>query len=161
VIDAARFRMIELMSLEDLLDHPVWADFQSDRDRARILSWGVSEAHLEDAIARYDYCGRAPLYPVLDLGSTAEFPNPTIALRVALPDGAFATGYRIGDLAFGVYLGNEEYCLNPQLPSRSRAEFERLARALGCESAELGPLRYESVADLGAQGRVQGVYEPG
>lgn len=159
VIDAKRFRMIELVTLEDLLEHPVWADFQGDRDRTRILSWGVSEACLEDAIERYDYCGRSPLYPVLELENTEDFSNPTIALRIALPGGGFATGYRMGDLAVGVFLGDEEYCLNPKLPSRSRAEFDRLARALGCEPAELGPLRYESVAELGTKGRVQGVFE--
>ena len=99
VIDAKRFRMIELVTLEDLLEHPVWADFQGDRDRTRILSWGVSEACLEDAIERYDYCGRSPLYPVLELENTEDFSNPTIALRIALPGGGFATGYRMGDLA--------------------------------------------------------------
>ena len=106
---------------------------------------------LDTEIERYDYCGRAPLYPVLDLASATEVASPSVGLRVSLPDGEILAGYRLGENAFGVYVGDEEYCLNPSLPSRARAELDRLAAALGRETAALASLRYESVIELGDQ----------
>jgi len=158
VITAAEFRMAEMVGRPELMDHPVWADFQGDRDRERILSWGVAEARLDAELAHYDYCGRSPLYPVIDLACTSDLPSPTVALRVVLPGGATAGGYRIGDRVLGVYLGDDEYCLNPNLPARARAEVERLARALGCAPDALEALRYESSMALGPQGKIHGVF---
>ena len=159
MIEPADFRMIELLTHEDLEAHPVWADFYDERDRARVLSWGVPRARLEAEIAHYDYCGRAPLYPVLDLAVALEVASPSIGLRITFPNGTSLPGYRVGDSAFGVYLGGEEYCLNPSLPGRARRELERLAAALGLDASGLTRLRYESVAELGAAGRIEGVLE--
>ena len=159
MIDAAGFRMVEWLTRADLTDHPVWADFHRDVDRSRILSWGVSSESLDAEIERYDYCGRPPLYPVLELESTADVSHLTVALQVQLPGGVLALGYRIGDRVLGIYAGEEEYCLNSELPSRSRAELVRLSDALGCEAAELATLRYESVAELGPGGQSHGVFE--
>ncbi len=159
MIGPAGFRMIELLTRVDLEAHPVWADFNDERDRARILSWGVTTERLDAEIERYDYCGRAPLYPVLDLASTAEVASPSVGLRVSVPDGSILAGYRLGENSFGVYVGDEEYCLNLSLPSRARAELERLAATLGRETAALASLRYESVSELGNRGRIEGVLE--
>lgn len=152
MIDAASFRMIELLTRDDLEAHPVWADFHDERDRARILSWGVTPERLDAEIERYDYCGRAPLYPVVDLAAVRDVASPSIALRVLLPDGSVLPGYRLGANAFGIYVGDEEYCLNPSLPSRAREVVERLAAILGMEAASFGALRYESVVDPGDRG---------
>ena len=159
MIDAAGFRMVELVKRSDLVDHPVWADFQGDVDRTRILSWDVSVDSLDAQLARYDYCGRPPLYPVLDLMCTAEVAHPTVALHVHLPGGASVLGYLIGDFVLGVYAGEEEYCLNSKLPSRSHVELVRLADALGCEVERLATLHYESVTEVGPGGRWRGVFE--
>ena len=159
MIGPAEFRMIELLTRADLEAHPLWADFHDERDRARILSWGVATERLDAEIERYDYCGHAPLYPVLDLVSAAEVASLTVGLRISLPDGSVLPGYRLGENAFGVYVGDEEYCLNPSLPGRARAELERLAAALSREPSALVSLRYESVSELGDQARIEGVLE--
>jgi hypothetical protein len=151
--------MIELLTREDLEAHPVWADFHEEPDRARILSWGVAAERLDAEIEHYDYCGRAPLYPVLDLAAALDVACPSIGLRIQLPDGTSLPGYRVGDASFGVYLGDDEFCLNPSLPGRARSELERLAAALGLDSAAVARLTYESVAELGASGRLTGVIE--
>ena len=161
MIGPAEFRMIELLTLEDLEAHPVWADFHEGADRTRILSWGVAPHRLNAEIERYHYCGRAPLYPVLDLAAALEVASPSVGLRITFPGGQSLPGYRVGDAAFCVYLGDDEYCLNPSLPARARAELERLAAALGCEPGTLACLHYESVAELGAAGRLNGVVELG
>jgi hypothetical protein len=161
VIEPAEFRMIELLTRADLAAHPVWADFHDAADRARILSWGVAPRRLEAEIERYDYCGRAPLYPVLDLAAALEVASPSVGLRIRLPDGESLPGYRVGDSAYGIYLGDDEFCLNPSLPGRAHAELERLAAALGCVPAALERLEYESVAELGASGRLRGTLEIG
>jgi len=158
MIDAAGFRMVELITREDLVDHPVWADFGGDEDRDRILTWGVSAGALDDAIAHYDYCGRPPLYPVLDPTSAAQIAHLTLALRVTLPGGAVELGYQVGGLVLGVYRDGEEYCLNPTLPKRLRAERDRLAAAVGCEASALAALPYESVAEWTPAGRLSGVF---
>jgi len=157
MIEAAGFRMIELLTRADLEAHPVWADFHDERDRARILSWGVTPERLDAEIERYDYCGRAPLYPVVDLSSAAEVASPTVALRVFLPDGSVLPGYRLGENAFGIFVGDEEYCLNPSLPGRSRGVLARLAEVLGLEAAALGSLRYESVTEPNDRGCMEAV----
>ena len=159
MIDAAGFRMIELLSQRDLEAHPIWADFHDERDRARILSWGVAEARLESEIERYDYCGRAPLFPVLDLAAVGEVASPSVALRFELPDGRSLPGYCVGDAAFGVYSGGDEFCLNPSLPARARAELERLAAALGVEGSPPGPIRYAPTARFEGDERWTGVLD--
>ena len=159
MINAAGFRMVELITREDLVDHPVWADFGGDDDRARILAWGVSADVLDAAIAHYDYCGRPPLYPVLDPTSTAQIAHVTLALRVTLPGGGAELGYQVGGLVLGVYRDGEEYCFNPTLPKRLRAERDRLAAAVGCEAGDLAALPYESVAELTREGRLSGVFQ--
>ena len=154
MISAAGFRMIELLSPADLEAHPVWADFHEERDRARILSWGVDPERLAAEIERYDYCGRAPLYPVLDLTAASDVASPSLALRVTLPDGRVLPGYRVAEVAYGVYVGDEEFCLNPSLPARARRELDRLAAALGLDG--LPSLEWETVAELDAGGRLVG-----
>lgn len=147
MIDAGSFRMVELLTRTDLEAHPVWADFHQERDRTRILSWGVSAESLAAEVERYDYCGRAPLYPVLDLAAVDELASPSIGLRISLRDGRTLLGYRLGEHAFGIYVGGDEYCLNPSLPSRARSELARLAAALDCDVALLSSLRYEPLAE--------------
>jgi len=156
MIDAAQFRMIELLSQADLEAHPVWADFHDERDRARVLSWGVTSAQLDREIERYDYCGRAPLYPVLDLSIAFEVASPSIALSFTLPGGTALPGYCVGETSFGVYHGEAEFCLNPSLPARARAELERLATALGREPSQLVPLAYVPAAEIGNPERATG-----
>jgi len=157
VIRPSEFRMIELLTREDLEAHPVWADFHEAADRARVLSWGVESSRLDAELERYHYCGRAPLYPVLDLSVAFEVASPSVGMRITVPGVEPLLGYRVGDAALCVYLGDDEYCLNPSLPARARAELERLAGALGCEPGALVRLHYESVAELGATGRLTGV----
>jgi hypothetical protein len=156
VIDPAAFRMVELLTREDLEAHPVWADFHEDRDRDRVLAWGVAPERLEAELRRYDYCGRAPLYPVLVLAEASELASPTIAVRVTLADGRTLQGYRVGDAALGVYVGDDEVCLNPSLPGRARAERDRLAALLGLDPAAVASLVWETVVAVDGSGRRSG-----
>jgi hypothetical protein len=142
MIIPAEFRMVELLTRTDLAAHPVWADFHEERDRTRILSWGVTGERLDAEIERYDYCGRSPLYPVLELEGADELANPSIALVVTTRSGLELQGYRLGTHAFGVFVGDTEFCLNPSLPGRARGELEKLSAELGSPLSDVDPLRY-------------------
>ena len=159
VIEAAEFRMTELVTRRDLASHPVWADFHGDPDRERILSWGVTPSQLESELDRYGYCGRSPLYPVIDLNCARDLPSVTVELEVALPSGVTAAGYWIRGGVLGVYLNGDEYCFNASLPARMRAEAWRLGRAIGCTGEDLAVIRYESSVALGPEGRIHGAFE--
>jgi len=150
VIDARSFRMVELLGEADLAAHPLWADFRAEIDRALILAWGVERARLDREIERLDYCGRAPLFPVLEPGAAAALSNPTVALRIAARDGTRWLGYRVGRDALGVFAGGREHCINPRVPALARRELEKLAAATraGMRAADLLPLRHERVEAL-------------
>ena len=148
MIGAADFRMVEVIAEADLRAHPLWADFRESTDRERILGWGVAPERLAAEIVRYDYCGRPPLFPVLELADAARLANPTVALRIEPREGEARVGYRVGRDAIGVFAGGVEACLNPQLPRLARRELERLAAALGTTVERLLPLRHARADDL-------------
>ena len=161
MIDARDFRMVELLTHADLEAHPLWADFHEERDRTRILGWGVAVERLDREIERYDYCGRSPLYPVIDLAAADDVASPSVALEFVLPDGRTLPGYVVAQQAFGLFVGDEEYCINPSLPSRATQELARLAEALSLDAADLAALAYASPFELGARGRIEGVLQVG
>ncbi|MEE3332131.1 MAG: hypothetical protein VX246_14795 [Myxococcota bacterium] len=142
MIRATEFRMVELMTSADFAEHSVWADFHEERDRTRILSWGVTGDRLDAEIERYDYCGRSPLYPVLDVASTDELANPSVALVFTTRSALELPGYRLGQLAFGVYAGDREFCLNPSLPGRARVELAKLAKEIDKPLSDVETLCY-------------------
>jgi hypothetical protein len=142
MMDPLDFRMVELLTRADLAAHPVWADFHEERDRTRLLEWGVTNERLDEEIARYDYCGRSPLYPVLALKGAGELANPSVALCFTTKAGLELPGYRLGKQAFGVFVGDSEFCLNPSLPSRALRELEKLAAALTVAVTDVDPISY-------------------
>lgn len=165
MIEPAEFRMVELLTRVDLAAHAVWADFHEERDRTRILSWGVTSERLDAEIERYDYCGRSPLYPVLELDSADALANPSIALVFKTNSGLELPGYRLGTHAFGVFVGDSEFCLNPSLPARARRELEKLSAKLDSPLRDVDPLQYavppaweEKLAAAGL-GPVSGILE--
>jgi len=135
VIDAKAFRMVEVLSEADLAAHPVWADFRESKDRDRVLAWQVAIARLDEEITRYDYCGRCPIFPVLEAESLAGLSNPIVALKVETAAGHSLRGYRIGAAGYGIFSGAREFCINESLPARARAELEKLATQLELASA--------------------------
>ena len=162
MITPERFRMVEILSADDIREHPVWADFHDGADRTRVLDWGVEPEALDRELHRYDYCGRSPLYPVLepeDAAAARGLVNPSVAVRFELPGGAELSGYRVGDSSFVVFAGGDEFCLNPALPSRWRAAAEGLASALGLAVPDLFPIGFVECAGLGSALRRHGRIE--
>ena len=145
MITKTGFRMVEVLSRADIDDHPMWADFIDGTDRARVLGWGVAADDLDRELRKYDYCGRNPLYPVLDVAdadSSGTLVNSSVALRFELENGRQLSGYRVGTASFVLFVEEREFCLNPSLPGRCRAEAARLAETLGLQPGSLLPLRF-------------------
>ena len=162
MITKAQFRMVEILQRSDIEEHPVWADFHGGADRRRVLGWGIDEGTLDGELHKYDYCGRSPLYPVLDADTTAfpeDLVNPSIGLRLELDDDLHLDGYRVGVNAFVVFAGDDEFCFNTSLPARWEAEAERLAAVLHWSADDLFPLAFEERARFGAPSAARGTIE--
>lgn len=144
MIASDSFEMIETISRAALEKHPVWTHYDEDEDRETILAWGVSGADLDREIARYEFCGPHPLYPVLKLDPLPAKPHLLLAVTFEGADGTRLPGYVFAPHAFGIFVGDEEFCFNRNLAGFSARAAGRLGAALGLDSDRLFPLRYTS-----------------
>jgi len=138
------FEMIESASRTALEKHPVWAHFESQEDRRIILDWGVAPERVDGEIERYAYCGPPPLYPVLELDPLPSRPHLVIGTTFESNLGTRCNGYLLEPHAYGIFVGDDEFCLNRNLARLSKQTAERLATALGTRVELLFPLRYQS-----------------
>jgi hypothetical protein len=136
--------MIETISREALEKHPAWAPYDEEVDRETILAWGVSGEALARELARYEFCGPQPLYPVLRLDPLPAQPHLVIAVSFDAAGGEQLRGYVFAPHAFGVYVGADEFGFNRNLAGLSARAAARLAAALGTDPERLFPLRYAS-----------------
>jgi hypothetical protein len=138
------FKMIESVSRAALEKHPVWAHFESPQDRQIILDWGVASETVDGEIKRYEYCGPPPLYPVLELDPLPSLPHLVVGVTFESSLETRCSGYLLEPHAYGVFVGDEEFCLNRNLPQPAKEVAERLADALGTSAELLFPLHYAS-----------------
>jgi len=139
------FEMIETISRAALEKHPVWAHYHEEEDRETILAWGVSGEDLDGEIARYEFCGPHPLYPVLKLDPLPVKAHLLIAVAFEGADGTRLPGYVFAPHAFGIYVDDQEFCFNRKLAGVSAREAARLGAALKADSDRLFPLRYATL----------------
>jgi len=136
------FEMIETLSRAALERHPVWTHYDKPEDRDVILGWGVPRQALDEEIARYEFCGPQPLYPVLEFDPLPPKDHLIVGATFALANGTTLTGYLLEPHAFGLFVENQEFCFNRSLASLSDRTAGRLAAALGERPDELFPMRY-------------------
>lgn len=136
------FEMIETVSREALEKHPVWAHFESPEDREIILSWGVTPERLDGEIRRYEFCGPSALYPVLELDPLPSQRHLIVGVTFESSDEIRCAGYLFEPHAFGIFVGDEEFCLNRNLAQLSEQNAARLASALDTRLDRLFPLQY-------------------
>jgi len=136
------FEMIETASRRALEKHPVWAHFESSEDRRILLDWGVSPERIDGEIARYDYCGSPPLYPVLELDPIPARAHMVVGVTFESDLGIRLPGYLLEPYAFGIFVADTEFCLNRSLVQLSARAAGRLASALDTDAERLFPLRY-------------------
>ncbi|MBW2242260.1 MAG: hypothetical protein JRH01_09755 [Deltaproteobacteria bacterium] len=134
------FELIESVSADALVSHPVWSHWAPEVDRERVLAWGVAEEELDRQIELFESCGPVPLYPVLDLADLGDRKDLVVATRFEAADGARLWGYLLEPHAFGIFHLGEEYSFNRNLPAFSEREAERLAAALGTSADMIFPL---------------------
>lgn len=144
MITADTFEMIETLTRKALEAHPVWTHYEKSKDRDAILSWGVPVSTLDDEIARYEYCGPQPLYPVLQLDPLPRKEHLIVAAVFEASCGIELPGYVLEPHAFGLFVGDEELCFNRNLKSVSARAAAKLESALAEEPGSLYPLRYAS-----------------
>jgi hypothetical protein len=144
VITPDSFKMAETVSREALAKHPVWAHYESPEDRNTILGWGVTPESADREIARYKLCGTQPLYPVLELDPLPPQRHLIVAVRFESNLGIQYPGYLLEPHAFGLFVGDREYCLNRSLAGLSERVAVRLADALETACDLLFPLQYTS-----------------
>ena len=144
MITADTFNMIETLTREALEAHPVWTHYEKPRDRDAILSWGVPVTALDDEIARYEYCGPQPLYPVLQLDPLPPTEHLIVAAVFETAGGIALPGYVLEPHAFGLFVGDQEFCFNRNLVGVSARAAAKLGSALAEEPRSLFPLRYAS-----------------
>ena len=136
------FEMTESISRTALEKHPVWAHFESPQDRLTILDWGVAPAIVDREISHFEGCGPTPLYPVLELDPLPAQPHLVVGVTFESSLEIRCAGYLIEPHAFGIFVGDDEFCLNRNLVQRSEQTALRLAAALGTRVDLLFPLRY-------------------
>ena len=136
------FEMIETVSCEALEKHPVWAHFESPEDRETILGWGVAPERVDSEFNRYEYCGPPPLYPVFELDPLPPQQHLVVGVTFESSHGIRCAGYLLEPHAFGVFVGDGEFCLNRNLAQLSKQVALRLASALDTSTDRLFPLRY-------------------
>ena len=144
MIEPESFEMIESVSHEALEKHPVWAHFEDPADRTTIAGWGVDPGRLEEEIARYDHCGTQPLYPVLQVDPLPPIRHLIVAATFDSNTDICCAGYLLAPHAFGIFVGDREYCLNRNLAALSARIAASLAEALDARVDDLFPFRYES-----------------
>jgi len=142
MITADSFEMIELITREALERHPVWAHYERSDDHNRILGWGVRGETLDGEIARYEFCGPQPLYPVLQLDPLPRMPHLVVSVSFHTSCGISLPGYLLEPHAFGVFIGDHEICFNRNLRSLAARTAAGLGAALDRDPECLFPLRY-------------------
>jgi hypothetical protein len=142
MISPDSFEMIESVSREALDKHPVWAHFKSPEDRQTLLGWGVPAECIDREVIRYDYCGSPPLYPVLELDPLPSQRHMVVAVTFESSLGIRCAGYRLEPHAFGIFVGDSEFCLNRSLAQISKQVAVQLASKLGTSVDRLFPLQY-------------------
>jgi len=144
MITADTFEMIETLTRDALEVHPVWTHYEKSEDRDTILSWGVPVKALDDELARYEYCGPRPLYPVLQLDPLPSKDHLIVAAAFETACGIALSGYVLDPHAFGLFVGDQEFCFNRNLVGVSARAAAKLGAALADEPGRLFPLRYAS-----------------
>jgi hypothetical protein len=144
MIDADSFEMIETVTREALERHPVWAHFESPSDRSKILGCGVAPERVDAEIARYEFCGPPPLYPVLQLEPLPPLRHLIHAVEYVSAEGLRFEGYFLAPNAFGLFADEREFCLNQDLGSLSGRVAARFATAVGSTVDALFPLQYRA-----------------
>jgi hypothetical protein len=139
---ADTFEMIETLTRGALEAHPVWTHFEKADDRDTILGWGVPVSLLDEEIARYEYCGPQPLYPVLQLDPLPQREHLIVAAIFDAACGVELPGYVLEPHAFGLFVGDREFCFNRNLAGISARAAAALASELAEEAERLFPLRY-------------------
>ncbi len=130
------FELIERVSEEAFARHPIWAHYEPEVDRERLLTEGISADLLDAAEERFLACGLVPLYPAKETHS-----DLVMAAHFDTASGLTLQGYLIEPLAFGIFHEGKEYSFNRSLMDFSAREAQRLAEALGSEVGDLFPLR--------------------
>jgi hypothetical protein len=141
---ADTFEMIEIITRGALERHPVWTHYEQEQDRDVILGWGVREKTLDDEVARYEFCGPQPLFPVLQLDPLPPRPHLIVSVTFESACGTSLAGYLLEPHAFGVFAGDREFCFNRILASLAARAAAGLASALGRRPERLFPLAYSS-----------------
>jgi hypothetical protein len=144
MIAAEDFEMIETLTREALGAHPVWTHYEKPEDRDAILGWGVPVKALDDEIARYEYCGPQPLYPVLQLDPLPRKEHLIVGAIFNAACGIELPGYVLEPHAFGVFVGDREFCFNRNLVDLSARAAAKLESALAEEAERLFPFRYST-----------------
>ena len=141
------FELIERVSPEAFLRHPIWAHYEAEVDRSRLLDEGVPARVLDSAEERFLQCGLVPLYPVLEPGPP-DSPSDRlgqldllVASQFVSASGQTLQGYLLDPLAFGVFHEDKEFSFNRSLPDFSAREAGRLAESLGITTDTLFPLQ--------------------
>ena len=142
MITADTFEMIETITREALEAHPVWTHYEKPEDRDAILGWGIPVKALDDEIARYEFCGPQPLYPVLQLGPLPRKEHLIVAATFDTACGIALPGYVLEPHAFGLFVGDRELCFNRNLVDLSARAAAKLESALAEKPERLYPLRF-------------------
>jgi len=159
MITADTFEMIETLTREALQKHPVWTHYEESEDRNVILGWGVGVKTVDDEIARYEFCGPQPLYPVLQIDPLPRRPHLIVAVtfdtacEIALP------GYLLEPHAFGIFIDDQEFCFNRNLIGLSARTAAKLGSTLGEDPERLFPLRYAAGLRAGDGRAIRGEIE--
>jgi hypothetical protein len=151
--------MIESISRAALERHPAWAHLESPEDRETILGWGVAPGIADREIARFEFCGPQPLYPVLKLYPLPPQRHLLLGVTFSSDSGIRCPGYLLEPHAFGLFVGDREFCLNRHLAGLSKRIAVRLATALGTAPERLFPLRYESALRRHDGSEIRGTLE--
>ena len=144
MIDSASFAMVDTLTRQDAERHPVWSHYDEPDHRSLILGWGVSPATLDAEIERFEYCGTRPLYPVLELDPLPRLEHLIIVARFVAASGSSLMGYLLEPHAFGLFVGDREFCFNRHLVSAARIAERKLSLALGEPAEGLFPMVYST-----------------
>lgn len=159
MISSDSFEMTESVSRAALERHPAWAHFESPDDRETILGWGVAPEIVDRELERYEFCGPQPLYPVLKLDPLPPLAHLIVAVTFESQSGIRCAGYLLEPHAFGLFVGDREFCLNRSLASLSQRVASELAAALDTRPDLLFPLRYESELESHDGSAIRGTLE--
>jgi hypothetical protein len=144
MIDATSFAMVDTLRHQDIERHPVWGRYAEPDGRSRVLGWGVSEAALDAEIARFEYCGTQPLYPILEFDPLPRIGHLIVAARFVAASETNLTGYLLEPHAFGFFVGEREFCFNRQLVGAAAITARKLSEVLAEPADGLFPVRYET-----------------